>query len=227
MTVYAFATTWWGSPGWATQKREELEAWRWRMNYWFDPDRLWLVSSADSSHNPIAGKVEWCDPKTPQSKGYDQIRWCYYLCDLEAMLRLLVSLDGWDLAVNLETDWIIRRLNVPEMLEAFMQSPELVLAPAWCGGLENSFVVWKRQGIEHWLNHRLRQNLIDGGPMPITAEAEMAKIFARHWFNPWPKISTMRQEYNCPSEKMIPDAVARTWPLVGRPSPAIKAEEKL
>lgn len=223
MTICGFTTSYWRDAAHATEKQAGLERWCRRMKFWFEPKKLFIATAADSSLCPVSSQVTIINSGTQQTKGYDPISWCYYLCDLEAMLRASLEIYEWDFLIELETDWVVRDMNRHVLLTQFMWKDELICCPAWMGACENSFIVWKRAGVHKFLANRKRPNLSDT-PLTMTAESELKEIFGDEWWNPWPGIPTMRQEYNVGHNQFIEDDVARTWPLVGRPSPIIKDE---
>lgn len=232
MNIIAFTTTWWDDKAdIAVWKKPQLESWLGRVEKYFNPVRVFLATGGKDNPalNPLADRVSIVRSFAAKPLGYDPYRYCYFLCAFEAALwEALRRPEPWDLLVDMEADfWINKTVDVPALLAEFQSRPELILSPAWMQNPDSNFVVMKRDAVPYFLHHRLRGNIVpEPLPLPMLAEVEMAAIFKDKWWNPWPQFLMTRQHWGIPPKPpqwdVVPDDIAKHWPVCRMPSPAIK-----
>jgi hypothetical protein len=223
MKIACFTLTYWTNPDNAKNKAPELEAWKKQVEKNLRPDVIYLAcgTKSDPALKPIDLPV--INAEVVCTKPYDVFNWCYALCAESAGMWYALLNTDCDVVVNIASDCVLNT-DLRDLAQKFMERPELVCAPTWGDKwLEDAAVLYKRQGLTKFLNGRLRPNLSEGNEKLLT-EMEKAHIFNGYWWNPWPNIPAMRQEYGIPHEKVVEDSrvISENWPIILRPSPTIR-----
>lgn len=226
MKIAVYSLTYWYSKAEAESKGDELYRWVRSMRYSINPDYMWLVSGtySDPSFNPVY--IPLINTGIAKTHGNDFQYWSYAnLAHTFGLYHALLNTDC-DLCAQFSTDSVIN-VDYTPILEEFMRRDELVCAPSWNNVIEDAAIFYKREGMLKYISSRLRPILVEPGavPAPMFTEVEALEIFKDTWWNPWPHIKSMRQEYGFeqygipmwPSSKVIEE----DWPMVIRPAPDI------
>lgn len=202
-----------------------LYAWCGRVNYAFSPVERWIACGTFS--DPVlAGDlpVSVLNHGTETTLPYDCIWWNYSLCSWEIGYQTALARHDWDLLVNLDTDALLGDIDLDSIMREFLERPEELMTGAWCGSLAGGCLqAIKRSGVRRWLENRKRKNLItpNSQAMPLLPEHEATEIFKGLWWNPWPHIPDMRQDYGEQAAATLLDDEVMTFPMVRKPSPAV------
>jgi len=205
-----------------------LKAWHANVEKYLKPIGCFLVAGTWSppEFNRFGSKVPLVNAgANPEPAGdYHVIFRNYSLCSFMAAFYHALNRSDWDLLALLDTDTLIGAYDFDGTLRSFMQQPEMwFMTNRWHAFPGGQFQVWKRDGVNHFVNHRVRANFVEyrNGPAPPTPEEEAGTIFDNHWFNPNPEVETMRQDYGENQEAESLNEQAMTWPFVRKPHPAI------
>lgn len=224
MKLACFTLTYWKDQADANSKSLELRDWKAHIEKMLKPDVMYIACGTKSEpvFSPI--DVPVINSGVEYTVPYDAIYWCYSLCAENAgMWHALLNTDC-DILGQIATDCFIKDDLLP-ILEEFNKRPELVCAPSWASFVEDAAIFYKRSALVKYLNMRIRPNLIaERRQPPLMTEQEKAQIFRGQWWNPWPNIVTMRQEWYVGVKDPIPDerVLSEKWPIVLRPSETIK-----
>lgn len=226
--IACFSLTYWANRAHADLLSGELIEWKKRVQGILLPDWLYLAcgTKIDSGYNPI--NVPIVNAEVTYTKSHDVTYWAYSFCAETAGMWYAILNTDCDIVAQIATDCLIN-FDVASKLNEFATRSDLVLAPSWFGFVDDAIIFYKREAIVKFLNERRRGNLIeakDCSIMPLLSEHEKTEIFKGRWWNPWPGIITMRQEYGISDRQPIPDdrVVSENWPIVLRPSPYIKGK---
>jgi len=226
MNVSVFCTTFWdNSPEKAELKRPELDYWTQRVKKAL-PDAFQFLSTGCCDNlelNPT--KLPCINSGAEKTKAYDVWNWSYFLCAFESALwfawhnlRESEILIGWE-----SNCWLNRQTNAIKLLDEFRANNASIMAPQYHGSPDFNFIAMKRSAIPKFQHHRRRGNLIESEAKAELAEIEMGEIFKRDWWNPWPEIVSIRQEYGVPTPfHCLPDSEAVRWPMIALPSPEVQ-----
>lgn len=226
MNVSVFCTTFWDNyQERAEAKRVELLDWSQRVSKHL-PDAFKFLSTGccdDLSLNPT--KLPCINSGAPKTKAYDVWNWSYFLCAFESALwfswhnlPMAEVLIGWE-----SNCWVNRQTNIQKLLDEFEARKDLIMAPQYHGSPDFNFIAMKRGAIPKFQHHRRRGNLVESDKKAQLAEIEMGEIFKNDWWNPWPEVLSIRQEYGVPPPfHCIPNDEAMRWPLVALPSPIVQ-----
>lgn len=221
MKIAVYSLTYWYTEAEAKSKKKELEAWERSIRRSINPDYMWLVSGtySDPAFNPVP-HVPLINTGIKKTHGNDFLYWSYAnLAHTLGIYNALLNTDC-DLCAQFSTDSIIN-IDYKPFLDAFMNRPELVMAPGWCGNIEDAAIFYKREGLLEYTSKRRRPILVEPGtqPPPLMTEQEALEIFKGKWWNPWPEHCNFRQEYRYAQTK--PSNLCASWPIVIRPAPDI------
>ncbi len=232
MRILAFTTTFWHSREDADSKRDGLfglQACRDRIVTFLRPVEYFLACGTWSEPlwSPLSITVPVINSGVDYTKPYDHWHWQYDACAYMAAMAYALNRRDWDLLVALDNDVLIGDVNFDALLREFMQRPEEFLTPDWHGRPGGPFHAIKRSGAVRWLHMRRRANLIEpapGDPLPLLIEDELGVIFAGRWWNPWPHLPTMRQDYGLHNPRPEREPLDQRWPFVRCPHPDIVQE---
>ncbi len=228
--VWAWTTSWWDGPEQAraaTDGTFGLLAWHQRVTQYLSPSHCFIACGTWS--NPTLcplHRVPVINAGITQGTPYD----IYYnhLCLAAwtgAMAYALNHRESWDLLVLLDTDALIGAIDFDALLREFLRRDEILLAQWWGSDIGGPLYVWKPEGAVRFMHGRHRANLLPQpsdkkAKKPPTSEAEMLSIYSGAWWNPFPELRTVRQDYG-QTDPERDNAKVLKWPLVRKPDPAI------
>ncbi len=229
LRIVNFLTANWLNADESRQKGEGLfglRAWLERTTHLFSPSFSFVAcgSYSDPAFSPLPASVAVVNAGVPFTVPYSRFYWNYAGAAQTAAFAYLANRTDWDLAVNLDNDVLVGAVDFDALLHEFAGRPELILTPDWHGRPGGHFYVWKPAGVVRWQNMRRRANLIEEGagvPEPPLIENETGDIFKGLWWNPWPHLPTMRQDYGQPDPSPERRPLNQDWPFVRLPHPAI------
>lgn len=217
MKVIAFCTTNWSDAEEANRKSHDLIRWRNYMRSEFGPFEMFMASGSYSNpeFNPLPD-VPLINSGAVFEKPYSANQ-CYALCAISAALWHCNFRDNWDIGISMQSDVLVN-CDLPSIVSEFCSRPEYVMAPSMWGGtgLDDNLYCIKRHGVAMYLHGRRRANLINPPQNdPLMPEVEFAQIWKGVWWNPWPKLATIRQD-----GRPEYDSEAPSWPLIRMPTQA-------
>lgn len=228
MRCHVFLTAFWHSAEDARTKGEGpfgIKAWYATVTRLFAPTHTFLAcgSWSDPASSPLPSTVPVINSGVSFTRGYDHRYWMYDGCAYMAAMAYALNRRDWDLLLALDNDVLVGAVDFPALLSEFMARPEVLLTPSWCGRPGGPFHALKREGAVRWLHMRRRGNLIEEptDPEPQLIEEELRDIFKGHWWNPWPGIETMRQDYGQSNPSPRDRPLKQHWPFVRLPDPAM------
>ncbi len=231
MRIGCFLTTFWHDAADAKAKFDGplgIHAWYANVTLLFQPSFTFLACGtwSDPDYNQLPIGVPVVNSGVPYTKPYDHYLWQYDACAYMAAMAYALNRRDWDLLVSIDNDALIGAVDFDALLKEFIQRSAVMLTPAWCGRPGGPFHAIKREGAVRWMHMRQRGNLIDGPASGATLliEEELASIFKGRWWNPWPKIPTMRQDYGLPDARPAREPLDQNWPFVRMPDQSIIEE---
>lgn len=185
----------------------------------------WVLVSGTYSNpafNPCPG-TRLIQGGAAYDRPYDVIWWNYSGCAFTAMYAHALDRDDWDLLVEFDNDMLVGAVDFNALLTEFLQRPEEFLSPDWHGRPGGSFCAMKRPAVARFLHQRRRANLIEREspeqPQPILIEDEQGIIFKGRWWNPWPELPSLRQDFGQNADAQALNEQALQWPFVRLPHP--------
>ncbi len=231
MRLANFLTANWRDAAEAQAKGEGLfglREWLERTTYLFSPAFSFVACGtwSDPDFSPLPASVPIVNSGVEFTRVYDHFYWMYDACAYTAALAYVLNRRDWDLLVTLDNDVLVGDVDFQALLTEFMGRPETYLTPAWCRRPGGPFIALKREGAVRWQHMRRRANLIEEptDPPPLLIEEELGAIFKGRWWNPWPEIATMRQDYGEDDPRPTREPLDQNWPFVRLPDPAIIGE---
>lgn len=200
--VIAFTTTHWcresiGSPR-IIDPVFGLGAWYRRVKYLFSPIHTFLACGnwSDPFMNPLPG-VSVVNAGLHSCIKYDLFRSQLCMAAYTAAMAYVLNRSHWDLVVLLDTDCLVGAVDFPKLIDEFVRRPEIILTNSWNDAPAGPCVILKREGCVRLLHHRIQGNIVlgDSSPNLMLGEFEMKAIFEGKWWNPWPEIKTVRQDF--------------------------------
>lgn len=230
MRIIVFTMAWWESPEHAQSQSIALNKWLSDVRYYYRPQHIFVASGtwSEPMHSPLPLLLPVINGGVTKDRPYDAVWWNYSSTALTAALSYVLTRRDWDLVVCHDTDVLVGAVDFDSLLREFLSRPETLLCADWHGRPSGgSPLVWKPYAAAKWINQRRRANLIEhneGDPLPMLVEDEMGEIHKGQWWNPWPHLQTMRQDFGCSSEIPERDPLEKEWPFVRMPNPSIIAE---
>lgn len=232
MKIVAFTTSSWDDE-WSA-KREEithplfgLEAWENRIDYLFKPFHKFLACGtwSDPKLSPLGSHVEVVNAGIPVGIEYNRHRYQYAMAAFTSAMAYLLNRDDWDFVVYLDTDCLVGAVDFPSLFDEFEKRQEIVTTNSWCNTPSGPFALFKREACVRFLHHRIQGNcVLNNSSKDLTlAEFEIEKIFRGGWWNPWPQIESVRQDYSPKVNDPNPMAFMNC-PFVRRPHPLLIEE---
>lgn len=229
MRIIAFTMGYWNNEGHAKDQAHGmfgLIEWHKRVVRFLDPMGLFIACGTVSNpdFNPLNDRgVLTVNSGQKDVGGYDVYYNQYSLCAWMAAMAYACNRQDWDLLCILDTDCLVGAVDFDLLFREFMEREELMLSPQWFDRPGGPFYAFKPDGAAWYLHRRLRANMIaSGGQEPMLQENEMATIFGNKWWNPWPDIQSMRQDY--PQRQPADPRECLVWPFVRFPHPSIIEE---
>jgi len=230
MKIIVFTMAWWESREHAWEQWDALNKWLDAVQYYYQPRHTFLASGtwSEPTQSPLPKWVPIINGGVTKDRPYDAVWWNYSSTALTAAFSYVLNRRDWDLLVLHDADVLVGAVDFDSLLREFMSRPETFLCSDWHGRPSGgSPLVWKPYAAAKWLNQRRRANLIEhtaGIPTPMLVEDEMGIIHEGEWWNPWPNIPTMRQDFGCTSKIPEREPLEKAWPFVRMPNPAIIEE---
>jgi hypothetical protein len=229
--IWAFTTTHWNDVTDSLAKGQGsfgLRAWHQRVQHYFKASHCFVTCGTWSNPtlSPLAPVVPVINSGVPQGTSYDVYSSHLWGCALTAaMAYALNHAPSWDLLTLLDTDVLVGAVDFDAVLREFVARDEVLLGQRWNDTIGGPWLVWKRDGAIRQLHSRLRGNLLDPpanpkSPKPMLLEDEQAQMFRGRWWNPWPDLPTLRQDYG-QTDPVKDNAAVLKWPFVRLPDPAI------
>ncbi|MFA6239961.1 MAG: hypothetical protein WC655_03485 [Candidatus Hydrogenedentales bacterium] len=223
MRIICSTLSYWHTPDGAKLKKPHLERWRGIVDYLFRPTHKWITSGtiSDPSLNPIPD-VPLVTAGVPYSKAYDVMQWSYAMCALEACFAHALNIPDWDFLVLMDDELLVGDINCDALFREFDIRNELVLSNSWHGFFCGCFSVYKRAALVRYLyESRLRPALMTAGVATRLIEQDFEDIFSGAWWNPWPHIYSMRQDFGYDPNSASFNEEEMSWPFIRLPHPAI------
>ncbi len=230
MRIAVFTMAYWDNPAQAKAQSDVLNQWAFDVRHYYNPRYAFVASGtwSDPLLSPLYSAVPVVNAGAVKDRPYDAMLWSYFGAALTAALCYALNRRDWDMLILHDTDMLVGAVDFDALLHEFMSRKETFLCADWhgrpCGG---SITVWKPAAASRWLNHRMRPNFYDTPPAaPMLLEDEMGYIFEGQWWNPWPHLATMRQDYGHPNAVLGREPIEKAWPFVRLPDPSIVSEFK-
>lgn len=228
MTSIAFVTSFWDDAEDARKKGEGpfgLKSWRERIQHYFSPDHIFIAAGtwSDPKFSPLPYEVPVINSGVEKIGDYDPWYNQYSACAYTAAYAYALNIPGWDICINLDNEILVGAVDFDSLLTEFMQREEELLEADW-HGRPGGMMFLKRKGASRFLHERRRANIIENrsGQKPMLVEDEIGEIFKGRWWNPWPHIQSIRQDFKRhpqDAQKRIPEVF--DWPFVSEPHPQI------
>ncbi len=229
MRIIAFTTTYWDNL--ESSRRPEitdpifgLRAWHDRVRFLFSPTSIFLACGtwSDPALNPLDGLARVVNAGIPVGIPYNVHRHQYCMAAYTAAMAHLLDRQDWDLAVLLDTDCLVGAVNFPKLIDEFLKRPDFILTNAWCRFPAGPLVVFKREACVRLLHHRIQGNIVlhDDSDDLMLAEWELGEIFKGVWWNPWPQIESVRQDFPMNPDDPDPLQFLRC-PFIRQPNPKV------
>lgn len=159
----------------------------------------------------------------PDGTRYDLFRAQLCMAAYTAAMAYVLNLNRlWDLVVLLDTDCLVGAVDFPKLIDEFTRRPEIVLTNSWNDAPAGPCMILKPEGCVRLLHHRLQGNMVidESSPNLMLGEFEMKAIFEGRWWNPWPEIKTVRQDFSENPSDPNPMAFLHC-PFVRQPHPKL------
>lgn len=218
----------WRDANHAAQRAAPVSEWKSVVTRVFRPSVLLLSSGSwsDPALCPSDGIIV-VNSGALEDHGYDVVWWQYAACAMTAGFCFVLNLSPpVDLLVYLDAESVLGEINAASLVSEFTRRPEELMSPAWHSGVDGTLSFWKRRALSRFVHQRRRANLVEPNSTspPELIENELAWIFRGRWWNPWPSIDSVRQDYGFPGQRK--DSDVANLPLVGGPSPSTRSAFK-
>jgi len=194
----------------------DLTDWKRRCESAFKiPPNMFLVERGE--YQPTTLSLPVISAHIPDSKPYHCKDWSYGVAAGHVGLHYAMQ-QPFDLCIIFATDAI---LGVPlqDIAEEFMTRSEIAAGPLWHGSPDTHLILLKKQGVIDMLYSIPFTPL---GANRIYFEHALSIAFHGRWWNPWPEIKTVRQEYNTPELYQGTDEeIIKSWPILAKASPEL------
>jgi hypothetical protein len=226
MRIVAFTTSWWDNQEAAQRLLDPLfglRAWFDRVTFLFKPIRTFLACGtwSDPAFNPLAGLAEVVNAGLPVGTQYNVFRSQCCMAAYTAAMAHLLNRNDWDYVVLLDTDCLVGAVNFPKLFSDFAGRPDYVLTNAWNECPAGSMMIFKREGCVRFLHQRIQGNIaLDASPDLILGETEMKIIFNGVWWNPWPEVKSVRQDFSVNPNDPNPMRLLGS-PFIRQPHPKV------
>ena len=232
MNIIAFTSSYWDDE--RSAKRPDLHdplfglrAWRDKVDYLFKPFHKFITCGtwSEPQFSPIGKDVEIINAGLPVGIPYHHLRHQYCMGAFTSAMAHVLNRNDWDFVVMLDTDCLIGAVDFPSLFKEFDQRPEIIVSNSWCGTPSGPFAIYKREACVRFLHHRLQGNCVlnESSPDLMLAEYEIGKIYEGLWWNPWPEINNVRQDYSVNPNDPSPMAFLHC-PFIRQPHPAVIEE---
>ncbi len=233
MRIWAWTTSWWNDADEAVKQGAGpvgLVAWYEHMLRFLSPTHCYVACGtwSDPAQSPLPSSVAVINAGIPQGTPYDMYyRHLWWAAASAGAAYALNHSDKWDLLAFLDADALVGAVDFDGLVREFLRRDEMLLAEWWCGTIGGPFYIWKPAGVVRLLHCRQRANILPvlnkpSADKPLTGEAEMLAIFKDSWWNPWPHLDVLRQDYG--KANPVSDREVFKWPFVVTPNPAIVSE---
>jgi len=204
-----------------------LEAWHKRATYLFKPIHSFIACGtwSDPRFNPLDSSVGIVNAGIAAGIPYNYKRYQYCMAAFMAGMAYALNRNDWDLLLFLDTDSLVGAVDFKTMLSQFMERNELILSNNWCNTPQGPFFAIKREGASRFFNCRIQGNCVlnESSRDLILGEFEFGEIFNGLWWNPWPEITNVRQDYSVNPNDPNPMAFLQC-PFIRQPHPAVIEE---
>jgi len=198
----------------------DVNDWQARAVTAFDEQpRIFIIERGSYTINPFPIECELIYARIPDSKPYHCKNWSYGVAAFHSGLHYVMQQE-FDLCVFLFTDTV---LGVPlqGIADEFMTRPEAICGPQWHDRLDTNCMLLKPEAINNILYSVPFMPLAKLGPNLLYYESALSLIFAGRWWNPWPEIRTIRQEYGTPEVFKGKESEMMDWPMLTKASPDV------
>jgi len=177
-----------------------LKAWHGRVEYLFKPIHSFIAcgTQSDPEFSPLGPEVAIVNAGIPVGESYDYRRRQYWMAAFTAASAYALNRNDWDLLVLLDTDALVGNVNFKQLFDEFIERGEVALSPNWAGTPGGPLLAFKRMGVVRYLHQRTQSNCVASESSPDMAfgEDELKIVYNGIWWNPWPHIENVRQDYS-------------------------------
>ena len=204
-----------------------LEAWHKRVTYLFKPIHSFIACGtwSDPAFSPLDPSVAIVNAGIKAGIPYDYRRYQYWMAAFTAASAYVLNRNDWDLLLLLDTDTLVGAVDFKSLLSEFMERDELILSNNWSDTPSGPFFAIKRDGVARFLHCRLKGNCVlnEKSQDMMLGEYEIGEIYKGLWWNPWPEITNVRQDYSVNPNDPNPMAFLHC-PFIRQPHPAVIKE---
>lgn len=230
MRTIAWTTSHWDNE--AQSRRPEitdelfgLEAWHKRVTCLFKPIHSFIACGtwSDPAFSPLDSSVAIVNAGIKVGIPYDYKRYQYWMAAFTSASAYVLNLrNDWDLLLFLDTDSLVGAVDFKSLLSDFMERDELIISNSWSDTPSGPFFALKMDGVARFLHCRLKGNCVldDQSQDLMLGEYEIGEIYKGLWWNPWPEITNVRQDYSVNPNDPNPMAFMHC-PFIRQPHPAV------
>lgn len=196
-----------------------FDVWDWKKRAYSafkeQPDML-LVERAVDRNMRLAG-VRCITAGIPDSLPYHCKDFSYGVAAFHAGLHYVIQ-RKFELCVFLFADAV---LGVPldDIAAEFMSRPEAICGPQWHGSIDTQLMLLKKEAIIDLLYSIPFVPLCKAGSNHMYYEHALSLVFHGRWWNPWPAVRTVRQEWGTPELFQGSESEMMAWPILTKASP--------
>lgn len=219
MKILAFSTVYFPDARSARSQFADIADWRERaISAMPECPRLFLVDGEQgANHAPL-----WCEciqAGAVHSAPYHCRDWSYAAAAYQTGWHYAMQM-GFHLCAFLAADAVLG-VDLRAVIDEFMARPEVLCGPAWFDKVETHFMLMKPAAVQDALFS------LPFTPLPkfparnaMYYEEALGLLFAGRWWDPWPNVRTIREEYQTPEFIRGHDEEKIKWPMLAKGSPA-------
>jgi hypothetical protein len=202
MNVLVYGVTNWDDKSHADSESKVLHEWYDRTSSFVNYNDIFLSTGtySDPEFNPL--DIPVIQNNLPKTEEYGR-GWNYFRNGFVTGIWSALFRDDWDILLHNQCRILLGE-DMNKHLEAFMDSPELIMAPKFsnvaCLAVEIGFLAMKREAALRVVTQSRRPSLYHDDHAVVNCEDEIYQLFSDSWYDPFDIRTTRKRDWNWPEE---------------------------